>query len=186
MAILSAVLSLPVEAAPSRAPSPARVQLTSTRGDVRLRAPSGAERAAGSPPLALEPGTAVVTGPESGAALLFDDGTKVQIGADTSVLVSPPPPLAGLRLRLRDGTTEAIEPGAELMLAWPRTAGAPGKSGEPDFRIELPPRPAGGPAASPAQKPPPAEEVESAQARAVGHLDIEIVGDEPARVSVTR
>ena len=194
----TAVAALPGAQLPAAGKPGARV--VRLEGAVEVRGSSGAPLTLAELPASLGVGSRIVTGKDSGATIELPDGTSVDIGSETTVMLSEPFPRSGARLYLRDGTVHEIDPKTRLLLAWPKGAQSAGSEDGADFRIELDPGagscaktvarsvasvPAAEPAGAADEPLTPGAELRDAPAPLAppqGVIDIEISGDEPPKV----
>lgn len=199
--MLAAAAALAAEGAPAR--------LVRVEGLVAVRAPSGAGApAAAGTTLAL--GSTVATGPGSSATIELADGTRVDLGSETTVAVSSPKRTSLVTLKARDGSEQAVSPGERLLLAWPKSGNPEARrDGGPDFTLVVegaepacrppeepddsaprrePPEPLKPPYTTRRPEPllPPHEappEREAVVRTADDVLEIEIIGDAPPKVT---
>ncbi|MBI4348607.1 MAG: hypothetical protein HY553_17345 [Elusimicrobia bacterium] len=131
---LSPVLLLPALLA-AAAPPGAKVARVEGAAVVR-RAGGVAEQARAGQKLG--PGDRLSTAAGGAAALEFSDGIEIALGSDSILELAGPEPVRGLRLVLRDGTQELLDPATRILLAWPKDGDPSAADGRPDFRVFLP------------------------------------------------
>ncbi|MBI5202648.1 MAG: hypothetical protein HY925_13740 [Elusimicrobia bacterium] len=105
-------------------------------GAAVVRRASGASEPA-APGNVLGPGDRVATAEGADAVLEFPGGVEIDLGSDSILELAGPEPVRGLRLVLRDGSQELLDPESRILLSWPKAGDPSANDGRPDFRVVL-------------------------------------------------
>ena len=141
--ILSPLLLLAAAVA-SAAPTSPGAKLSRVDGAAVVRRSNGATEPAAAGQR-LGPGDRVATAVGGDAVLEFQGGIEIDLGSDSTLELAGPEPVRGLRLVLRDGSQELLDPETRILLSWPKAGDPTANDGRADFRVVL-----AGPASAPA------------------------------------